>query len=285
LGSLTLTLPTGDLTLPVNEANQPRAGYYQRLDARFEASHHQTGQRRTDLALALQQRRNPTAPEANGHQLEALVETHPAQQGVWGSASWAALQTDGGTRYHNTSLGSGWAWGVDNGCQSRIGAEWQDRRLSSNAILSGRYSGLMWTWTCAPASGMARVGLAQPHAWAPLHWLWSVRAGTDTPLQTTRPGGAQQSVALRASARWTQWLLEAELTHTQDRTGYSALLNNNRVRHSTRALLRLEYHWSLAPWLNGWYATAGLERHVQQSNIPLFDVRSRNTYVSLRYQW
>jgi hypothetical protein len=281
LNSLTLTLPTGDQTYAVDPINQPRAGNYQRVDARLDVSHYQTGQRRTDFALALQERRNPSAPESNNQQIEALIESLPVQQGIWGNISLAALRTDGGTRYHSTSLGSGWAWNATPQCQTRLGAESQERQLTSNPVLSGQYKGLIWTWTCtAPPKADTTL--------APIHWLWSLRAGADHPTLPTRPGGVQKTVALRASARWTQWQAEAELTHSQDHTGYSPLLDNNRIRHSTRTLVRVEYHWPLSPLfpaLQGAFATAGIEGYVQQSNISLFKVRSHNAYLSLRYQW
>ncbi len=281
LNSLTLTLPTGDQTYAVDPVNQPRAGHYQRVDARLDVSHHPSGPRRTDVALALQERRNASTPESNNQQIEALIESLPAQQGIWGNLSLAALRTDGGTRYHSTSLGSGWAWHVTPECQTRLGAESQTRQLASNPVLSGRYTGVLWTWNCAPTSATHTSRL-------PVQWWWSLRTGTDHPTQPTRPGGIQHTTALRASARWAQWQAEAELTHSQDRTGYSPLLDNNRLRHSTRTLVRVEYHWPLAPLfpaLQGAFATTGIEGYVQQSNIRLFKVRSYNTYFSLRYQW
>jgi tetratricopeptide (TPR) repeat protein len=276
LDSLTLTTPNGDLTLPIENGNQPRAGLYQRADARFEASRHST-ERRYDVALALQQRRNPSAPTADTQQLEALVETQANQEGIWGNLGWASLHTQGGIRYHSTNVGTGWGWQIGENCQSRLGTELQHRNLSSNRVLSGQYGGMIWTWACTPAAAAPVI--------APLHWFWSLRAGTDHPTSDERPGGAQKNIALRASVRWSQWLLEGEWTRTKDRTGYSPLLDNNRIRHSTRRLMRLEYHWSLARWLPNASATVGIEGYVQRSNLRLFDVRSQNTYVSLRYQW
>lgn len=288
LDSLTLTLPSGDLSLPVNDSGQPRAGWYQRTDGRFEASHHTHSQRRTDVAVVLQDRRNPTAPEANAQQFETLVETLPTSRGAWGNLSLAKLHTRGGTRYQSTSMGFGWAWATD-GCQSRWGAELQDRRLSSNPVLSGRYSGLIWTWACAPApttgASSSFVAPRVTDTFAPVQWLWSVRVGADTPYNPERPGGPQHTVAVRTSVRWTQWLFETEVTHQQDRTGYSPLLDNNRIRHSTRALWRVEHQQALSHGSSGLHLTIGVEGQMQRANLRLFDVRNRNAYLHLRYQW
>lgn len=278
LGSLTLTLPGGDITLPLETSSQPRPGSYQRADMRLDATHLHPNGRRTDLALALQHRHTPALAAATTTQAEILAETLPTQTGHWASTSLSSLHTQGGTRYHSTGLAAGWAWSPP-GCQPRIGAEWQDRQLTSNPILSGKYTGLTFSWGCNQSAPVGNTG------WQPQQWSANLRLGQDKPTQATRPGGTQRTSALRVTARWPAWLAEAELAHTQDATGYSPLLANNSVRHSTRALLRLEHQHALGQWAPGLQAHVGVEVYGQRSNLALFKVNSASIYAGLRKQW
>lgn len=276
LSTLTLTLPGGDLTLPVDSSNLPRPGHYYRADLRVQATHTQTNGRRTDISLALQQRNTPNLPSTNNTLAEFLLETTPTMQGVWGNAATTHLHTQSGTRYRQTAAGGGWAWGMADGtttCQPRTGLEWQHRNLLSNTLLSSHYTGALAAVHCTSAT---------PSLWAPSHWQLSLRHGQDNPTTPTRPGGKQHSTSLHTSAQWRNWLLHAEVTHTQDHSGYSTLLGNNQLRRTTRTLLRAEYHWQLA---TQWQAHVGVETYRQQSNISLFGARSTNTYISLRKNW
>lgn len=284
LSTLTLTLPGGDATLPLDAASQPRPGSYQRVDVRLEASHTQTNSRRTDVALALQQRNSPSVPSANTTQTELLLDTQPGPKtegGLWASLGLTNLHTQGGTRYHTTALATGWAWQPNARCQPRLGAEWQTRRLLNNQVLSGNYGGLVASWGCTLHASTN----TPPPNWLPQSWHISARHGVDHPTQTTRPGGAQRSGALRATVRWPLWVAEAELLHTQDAEGYSPLLGNNLTRRTTRGLLRLERFIPLQHWSPGLYATVGVEMYGQQANLTLFKIHSTSVYAAVRKQW
>jgi hypothetical protein len=285
LNSLTLTLPGGDATLPLEAASQPRPGTYQRADVRLEATHTHSSGRRTEVALALQYRNSPSVASANTTQTEWLLDTQPGAQangGPWASLGLTSLHTQGGTHYRTNGLAGGWAWQPNTNCQPRLGAEWQTRRLTNNALLSGNYGGLVASWGCnrtQPATG------AEAQPWLPQSWHIYARAGVDQPTQTSRPGGAQRSTALRATLRWPLWVAEAELLHTQDAIGYSPLLGNNLTRHSTRGLLRLERFFPLQQWSPGLYATVGVEMYGQQANLVLFKIHSTSVYAAVRKQW
>jgi hypothetical protein len=284
LSTLTLTLPGGDATLPLDAANQPRPGSYQRADVRMEATHTQTGGRRTDVALALQQRNSPSVPSANTTQTELLLDTQPGPKtegGSWASLGLTNLHTQGGTRYHTSALAAGWAWQPNARCQPRLGAEWQTRRLLNNQVLSGNYGGLVASWGCNTGVNSSPTGAD----WQPQSWHLSARHGVDHPTQTSRPGGTQRSGALRATLRWPLWVAEAELLHTQDAAGYSPLLGNNLTRHTTRGLLRLERFIPLQQWSPGLYATLGVEMYRQQANLALFKIHSTSVYAAVRKQW
>lgn len=285
LNSLTLTLPSGDATLPLDAASQPRPGTYQRADVRLEATHTHTSGRRTDVALALQYRNSPSVSSANTTQTEWLLDTQPGTQangGPWASLGLTSLHTQGGTHYRTIGLTTGWAWQPNANCQPRLGAEWQTRRLTSNPVLSGNYGGLVASWGC---STTRPPGKADAHPWLPQSWQLNARAGVDQPTQTNRPGGAQRATAVRATLRWPLWVAEAELLHTQDATGYSPLLSNNLTRHTARGLVRLERFIPLQQWSPGLYATVGVEMYGQQANLALFKIHSTSVYAAVRKQW
>ena len=77
-------------------------------------------------------------------------------------------------------------------------------------------------------------------------------------------------------------LIEAELTTSQDTTGYSPLLGNAAVRDTRRITARLEYQRTLGARLLG---TIGAEWSTQDSNLDLFRVQSWGPYAALRLLW
>ena len=278
LNTLTLTLPTGDITLPVDSSNLPRPGYYVRADMRLHATRTQTSGRRTDISLALHQRNTHSLPSANSTLIEALAESTPARTGAWASLATTQLQTQGGTRYRQTATNAGWMWQPNptlayTNCQTKAGLEWQDRKLHSNNLLSSQYTGASATLQCTSAGEAG---------FSPRNWQIGLKLGHDNPNNAERPGGKQRTSGLHASIHWSNLTMHGEVTHTQDATGYSPLLGNNQIRHSTRSLVRAEYGWQLA---EHWQTHAGIEAYHQQSNIKLFNVRSINTYISLRRSW
>lgn len=279
LTSLTLTLPGGDTTLPLEEAGRPKSGAYSRADLRMDATYMASTGRRLDVTAALQQQQSPGLAAAGTSLAELLLETQPASSGPWVNVGLSSLRTQTGTRFHSVASGAGWAWQVPHldRCQMRLGVELQNRNLASNPVLSGTYSGGVSSWTCAPSS--VTQGLA------PRTWQIGARWGHDAPRQESRPGAGQHISGLRASARWERWLAEAELLHTVDAQGYSPLLENGKVRRTTRAVVRAEHYIPLNHWSPGLFATVGAEAYHQRASLALFNVRSASAYVSLRKQW
>ena len=278
LGSLTLTLPTGDVTLPLDATSLPQARHYQRADWRLDTTRTLPNGRQWTLSAALQHRNTPGVQAANASQAEAQIETQPhptLPNGPWGNLNTSHLHTEGGTRYQATTATAGWVFNSTTGTASttqwRLGTEWQQRNLASNPLLSGTYRGLNVQWSSQPRPGT--------------QWQLHTRLGTDHASNPARPGGNQHLLALRATARWPNWLAEAEWQRSLDTTGYSPLLDNNRTRHLTRNLLQLERQFQLPSWGTGLQAATGVELYQQQSSLQLFKTDSANVYVSLRKQW
>lgn len=307
-GSLALTLPGETIFLPLDESSRPKPGAYRRGDARVEWSRLTGSGFRIDASLGLLDRVSPAVPDANTRQADAQLEwSRPAVVSQAGAAmdesrlGWYlglqnfGLQTDGGTRLysHGAALGLEWAWqrgtragadtssplppaGPSHRCDARAGMDWQSRRLTSNAILSGRYVGVTGTWACQTVAGPAR------------RQQWSVRLGQDTPSDPTRPGGAQRIAGARGT--WTQgtiatgaWTLDLDLSHQRDHAGYSALLESGARRHITRLVARLEYLHPLHLVAGHVLALAvGADASVQRSNLALFQTRSWGPFVAIR---
>jgi hypothetical protein len=214
-------------------------------------------------------------------------------------AAMASLHTRGGTRYSSLHLGSGLQLqdkympangtglpskqGLSSICNTRVGAEVQLRNLYSNPVLSGRYAGLAWQWSC---NAQPQQVLADGAGLAFSQWQIGLRAGVDMPTDATRPGGRQQQYSLRAAAHLgPRWYLDAELGHNRDTTAYSAILDNGRVRNTTRLSMRAEYQHPLTGLAPGAVAVLGFEGFRQTANLPLFAIRSSGPYIAIRGQW
>lgn len=304
LSSLTLTLPGQNITLPIEPAQQPRAGVLRQADLR--ASHQRTRAdgARWAMQAAVQQRGTPALPSAGSTQAEwqldwaaAPVQSAPSAienvansppQGVpptpipttwapWLGLGLSALHTPGGTRYQGRSL----ALGLEQArgpCITRWGADTQTRSLHSSPVLSSHYLGLSVQWHCTRAPAQSQ-------------WQATLRAGRDRALDATRPGGDQTQAGLRLHARipapsvlrpGALWLLDADYAYSHDTRGYSPLLDAGRLRRTHRLSTRIEWLQPLAP---GVQAVLGAEAVAQQSSLALFTTRSHGLWLGLRAQW
>ena len=308
--SLTLTLPTGNITLPVEESSLPRPGAYTRADLRMDLARQWADGQRVEVAAAVLSRSSPRAPQTETTQGE-LAGEYSRLAGELGSAgnatllqhytgaAIASLHTRGGTRYTSLHLGTGLqlqdkymptngpglpgAQGLSSICNTRVGVEAQLRNLYSNPVLSGRYTGLAWLWSC---NVQPQQVLADGAGLAVSQWQIGLRAGVDMPTDATRPGGRQQQYSLRAAAHLgPRWYLDAEVGHNRDTTSYSAILDNGRVRNTTRLSMRAESQHPLPSLAPGAVAVLGFEGFKQGSNLPLFAIRSSGPYLAIRGQW
>ncbi|WP_309826757.1 tetratricopeptide repeat protein [Acidovorax delafieldii] len=300
LGSLTLTIAGQPVLLPLDEAYQARGGAYARADLQLEARHHNSDGSQWNLLASLRTRRSPAVPNTGTQTADLVLErSHysslldtPHAAGYYASASGGLLQAQAGTRYQ--ALGAGLGWGVlwrdgwIQDCQTRMGAEAQQRQHQTNAVLSGLYLGLAAVISCERSSGV--------------QWLVSLRSGRDAARSSERPGGGQQQNSLRfagylplapwasAEARTLPWdvlrhgglLLDVEASHYRDATGYSPLLQNGALRILRRNTARLEYQLSVAKTLQ-W--TLGAEWVQQRSSLDLFRLQSHGPYTALRVSW
>lgn len=300
ISSLTLTLPGENVTLPIEPSQLPRSGGVLQTDLRATHQRILSSGARWGTQAALQQRYTPSLQSAGSTQAEWQVdytaapfaqardateaEAKKTGWAPWASASIAALHSRSGTRYASHSL----SLGIEHaalGCAARWGIDGQNRELRSNPILSGRYLGGSLQWHCAPAPGG-------------LQWLAVLRLGQDRAVNPDRPGGHQSQAGLRLHANapapslWrpigsagqsgARWTIDADYSHARDDHGYSALLDNGRVRRIERFTTRIEWQQPLLP---GVQAVIGAEAIAQNASLSLFQMRSHGIWIGLRGQW
>ena len=304
LGSLTLTIAGQPVLLPLDDTYQARAGAYARADLQLEARRQNPDGSQWNLLASLRTRQSPTVADTGTHTADMVLEhSHyrplagtPHATGYYASASAGLLQAQAGTRYQALGAGLGWGalWGSGwaRDCQTRLGAEAQQRQHHTNSILSGQYLGAAAVIACESPTGA--------------QWLASLRAGQDAARNPDRPGGHQQQTSLRLAgylplAGWapaatdpaasaTPWaalrngglLVDVEASHYRDATGYSPLLQNGALRTLRRHTARVEYQFSVAKTLQ-W--TLGAEWVQQRSSLDLFRLKSYSPYTALRTSW
>lgn len=290
-GSLALTLPNETIILPLEPTSLPKSGGYRRADIRIDGTLLVTAEGRLDASAGLLDRSSPAVPEANTRQADIQLEwvraTRPGDWGWYGGANANDLRTDGGTRMrsHGISLGAEWHPAARPQCEARAGLDWQERRLASNAVLSGRFWGLSGLFACS-SNTVAAAGSTAPRR---QQWAW--RVGQDSPLDSTRPGGRQFQLGVRGTwvlgdIRSGAWTLDADLSQQRDRTGYSALLDNGAKRSITRLTARAEYQRQvLVVGQSPVVLSAGLDVTSQHSNLALFRMRSWGPYIGIRSQF
>lgn len=274
--SLTLTLPSGALVLPLTDASRASAGpsHLMRLD--WQAARQETARGDWLLQATLNAR---MAPGANGQDyLQSGVGLMRRWAGAPGGEYHAILSAQN-LQYNGNDLqhalraglyrGQPWRPETQAGCSSSHGAEWERLAYPSAGELDGQYLGIA-----------AGLGCKQG-----INWQLLLRAGLDQAEQQ-RPGSDQQRINLRGQVDGPlgagQWIALSELTLLRDSSGYSPLLENNATRHIRHWLLKVEYQHPLGA---GLHALASAETFSQDSNLPLFTLRGSAGWLGIRYRF
>lgn len=295
VAELTLTLPQGNVTLPLAPTSLPRQGAAMINSVQWQ------GLRPSGSSLWLLQgelRARFTADGANGYQQGDLVATWlqaPEAASQWvGRLAYTHLRFDGRSLLQTGKASLQYQWPrlatlapgplgarlAD--CRPAAALELEDRRYPSARELDGGYTGAALALLCvsgrAPAASMFSLQL---------------RSGQDHPRDPARPGGAQVRSELRA--QWetplaTPWPgvlgpgrlgLQWATTRQADSSGYSALLENNAARITTRNAMQAETSFALGGGLS---AVANVEISNQRSNLLAFGARQRSIFLGLRWE-
>jgi hypothetical protein len=187
----------------------------------------------------------------------------------------SGLHSGGGARYNTQTLAAGYQKGFGVNaigansewvCEFKLGPEWQNRNLSSNNVLSGRYSGLAMQNMCQKGKDQVLMLAASN--------------GQDRNMDPNRAGGLQKETSARALLKWGPVLLEMEAEYKRDTAIYSLLLSEN-PRKIARLGGRLEWQKSLGEYV----VQAGFQWSQQRSNLLLFQQKNSGPYLGLSRQW
>lgn len=292
LTSLTLTFPGQSQDLPLDDNYRPKSGGYQQADAQLQLRK-TTGSAVWDLGASLRNRSSNAVENVGLSQADFTLErstyrasgTPKGTSGYYTNASAFVLDAQSGTRFEALGVAAGWGkeWLDTNAqaqpaCITRLGLELQERRYTSNALLSGLYTGLTGMWSCNHTSGA--------------QWQLGFKAGHDVGNQTERAGGDQAQASVKFVGIWpvsklyasskSHFMADLELARSDDSAPYSALLDNGSLRKLQRHSARVE--WQL-PVAKATQLALGADWVNQQSSLVLFSVQNRSLYTAVRYSW
>lgn len=295
VAELTLTLPQGNVTLPLASTSLPKQGAAMLDSVQWQ------GLRTSGPSLWLLQgelRARLTGDSATGYQQGDLAATwlqapEAARQWV-GRLSFTHLRFGGralvqsgkgSLQYQWPRLGTavpGLRFARLANCRPAAGLELEGRRYPSSRELDGSYAGAAAALLCASGVGPAAA-----------FFNLQLRTGYDRPRDDTRPGGSEVRSEFRAQwdtpvpSPWPGVLgpgrlgLQWSTTYQADAGGYSVLLENNAARRITRNALQTEASFALGGGLS---AVANVEISNQRSNLAAFGARQRSLYLGLRWE-
>lgn len=278
LRELTLTLPDGPLTLPVE--SRPRAGAAVLGAAALELSYVPRPHTVLRSGLILGTRAAPQHHATDWRQWQWVLGAGHAANGLRAAIDFGLAGVGGplGEPYLLRRLSLHAEAGLGN-CRSRLSLDLERRVQSRTAGLNASVD----TW-----GGALQCPLAVGADWI---WAFDVRVGRDRPASSERPGGRQRSqdVGLRVAGSLGPALaleLAWRSSRTRDEQGYSPLLENNAVRriqlHQFSLELAAPLHVAPRQRLDVLFKWQGAR---QASNLSLFRYRANTSYAGLRWRW
>lgn len=286
LSELSLNFSGIPFNLPLDSSYLSQAGSYTRADlgwnyvAPTEGGHMwqawaQVRDRSSSVSADAMLRQASVGGEFKSSPLlNKVLNGHPKLQlGFFASAQGITLQGGSGVRYNAQTLSVGMNSNFNAGsakCEAKLGPEWQQRDLTSNPLLSGRYAGATFQWVCQP--GTDTVLLA------------ALSGGRDTPNYPTRAGGQQNETGARLMVKQGPVQMELEADYKRDSTVYSVLLSE-RPRKIARVGGRLERQGELQIEGAAYQMQAGYQWSLQKSNLQLFRQQNHGPYVGISKAW
>ncbi|MBI5275317.1 MAG: hypothetical protein HY854_02570 [Burkholderiales bacterium] len=283
---ITLTLPQGDVTLPLDPSSQPKKGaallaaaQWQGLkpagqsvwvlQADMRSRHtgdHATGWQQTDFAANWLQA--PLAPRQWVARGGASYFRFGGATVLWATRASLQYQWEGTA----ASLG-----GLGVTCRPSAGGEFERRLYPASRNLDGYYRGGTAGVLCRPAA---------EEPWAPSVFSVQARLGEEQPFDAKRAGSVYRRQELRGHWegrlpwRQAQYTVRWSSTRQADSAPYSVLLGNE-ARRTLRHTLQLETAW---PINQGLSLITQMEGGIQRSNLPAFASRQLGLYLGLRWE-
>jgi hypothetical protein len=292
LSELSLNFSGTPFSLPLDSSYLSQPGNYSRADAGWSYAKPTEEGHLWQWWAQARDRASPTSAEAALRQASVgaefksrtllglanqnevgLPQMSQPQVGVYALAQAVAMQGGSGINFKAQTLGLGLHGQfvlLATKCETKIGGEWQERKLASNAILSGQYAGLAAQWVCQPAANTV--------------WLASVSSGKDKPVNPLRAGSVQNETAGRVMAKVGALQVELEADYKKDSSIYSVLLSE-RPRKIARVGARLEWQNTVALQGSNYQAQVGYQWSLQKSNLQLFAQQNHGPYIGLSKAW
>lgn len=272
ISGLALTVSGQTAVLPLSGSYLAKKGGYGQADVQYEAQKIDLDGRRYDFYGSVRQRNAPGYSDANFTQVNLVAEYGtPSSFGeMYLNYGLSGYQTYSESFYSNNTLGAGVILPFAASCAMRAGASAAIRRFATNTILSGNYLGAQAIYGCQN----------------PFYWQLIANWGQDMPVDSQRPGGAQNQASLRAltviPAPIGQVLIDSQWASYQDNQGYSPLLADGSARNMTQYSVKTEYQYPIKP---DWQGAVGYNWVNQLSSLPLFAFNSSGPYLALRFGW
>ena len=270
---ISLSLPGGAVSLPLDADYRPRADRFALLDLSAWGTEQPFAG--GTLIPVGQVRGRFFARESDFHQVEILAglvhRQAPDRAGRhWQFSAFAQHDRLGAGALSNTlRLAAQSVGGEGGGSACRLGAGGEvEHRSYADLPLSGTVLWLTSSLGCGTGSG-------------PRHGL-SLRLGHDFPRGSERPGGASTTLEATFHARYplpgdrhlsAAWRLVRQTDHDP----YSPILENGARRRVFRSLLSLSLYHPLAP---GQGLVLAFDMQRQDANLPLFSLNSQQFVLS-----
>lgn len=270
---LSLTTPLGLLPVELAQDQRPQAGSFVRADLTHEGTLTASTDASWQFTLTGNYRYSPQVASAELGQWGATLERSSTGGGWYAVGQHQTLLRADAPVVRQNLIGIGYDYlpntaNAARTCSQRISVELQNLVYPASETTNGNYHGIAYVGRCAQYGTQ-----------------WQLRAGTDHPENTLRPGGSQTQYSLKATRRTAVsdalLTMELEATHQQDQSGYSILLDNGAPRTIRRFVYRFDYRWR-AGTTSPYIAYEWLD---QRSNLPLFELNNRVFTLGVRTSW
>lgn len=278
LSELTLTLPDGPLTLPVE--SQPRSGAASTAAAALEVAYSPRPSTFLRSGVVVGARSASSRHASDWHQWQWATSVAYASNGWRSHLDFSIAGVGGplGEPYMLRRLSAGFESRLGD-CRARVSAEVEHRAQARTASLNS---------TTEAWQGLVQCPSELLKEWS---WLIDIRQGRDRPESDQRPGGLQRthSAGVRLMGPVAR-LMNVDLTWrshwARDALGYNPLLENNAARHVRLNQLTLELSSPVLQTLDHRVeAVLRWQGAWQSSNLPLFRYQAQSTYGGLRWLW
>lgn len=267
--NITITLPSGEINLPLSDNFRPNVGNLLLLEAGVDYTlpPDLSGQQ-WHWYGEIRLKHTPTTPSAQYQQVDlGVVSSH--KKTMFGGA-FTQHTANGKTLYQSLRVNHGWQW-QKHTCPLSANLELDMRRYPSAEHLDNYFIGMGIGGVCATHE--------QPIKFA-------LRLGQEFDYSKHRLGGDSWRFDSRIEKQWAlphgYVLTDIGYSFQRDSRPYSPLLAHGAVRYWHRTSVKIEYIYPITKFMA---VTLSAERYDQHSNLSLFTATGHAWYAGWRYDW